>query len=323
MNKIVQQTHLDEVIAKIDQPILDRFRALVAGPEIVDTIQVAIKNIALVSPDKTPRAIVFQTQIGLLVRLLFSCLIDADRIDTADFQRPPAAQQRKRGEYPGWEVLRNRLEKHLDSIELRHPIDQLRRIISDHCRDGSNGAKGIYTLTVPTGGGKTLGSLRFALHHAQRHKMDRIVYVVPFTTIIDQNADVVRKILVDTDDGNQSHSTVVLEHHSDLTPEQQGWREKILTENWDAPVVYTTAVQFLETLFGAGTRSARRMHQLANSILIFDEIQTLPLKCVHLFNNAVNFLAQQCGSTIVLCTATQPLLGNVDPKKGGDRYNTR
>ncbi len=104
----------------------------------------------------------------------------------------------------------------------------------------------------------------------------------------------------------------MLEHHSNLTPEQQGWREKMLSENWDAPVIYTTMVQFLETLFGAGTRGARRMHQLANAVLIFDEIQTLPVRCVHLFNNAIHFLVEQCGSTVVLCTATQPLLTEVD-----------
>ena len=111
----------------------------------------------------------------------------------------------------------------------------------------------------------------------------------------------------------------MLEHHSNITPEQQTWREKILSENWDAPVVYTTMVQFLETLFGAGTRGARRMHQLANAVLIFDEVQTLPIKCTHLFNNAVNFLAEQCNSTVVLCTATQPLLHQVAAAKGAIR----
>ena len=125
--------------------------------------------------------------------------------------------------------------------------------------------------------------------------------------------------ILEPSDDPISEGRIVLEHHSDLTPEQQGWREKMLSENWDAPVVYTTMVQFLETLFGAGTRGARRMHQLANSVLIFDEIQTLPVRCVHLFNNAINFLVEQCGSTVVLCTATQPLLDRVDVKKGSIR----
>jgi len=143
--------------------------------------------------------------------------------------------------------------------------------------------------------------------------MDRVIYVIPFTSIIDQNAGVVRKIL---EPKGTEPGSVVLEHHSNLTPEEQSWRGKILAENWDAPVVYTTSVQLLETLFGAGTRGARRMHQLANTVLIFDEIQTLPINCVHLFNNAINFLVEQCGSTVVLCTATQPLLDQVNVEKG-------
>ena len=143
-----------------------------------------------------------------------------------------------------------------------------------------------------------------------------MIYVIPFTSIIDQNAEVVRRIL--EPEGVEAGS-VVLEHHSNLTPEEQTWRGKILSENWDAPVVYTTSVQLLETLFGAGTRGARRMHQLANAVLIFDEIQSLPVNCVHLFNNAMNYLADFCGSTVVLCTATQPLLDQVDAHKGAIR----
>jgi CRISPR-associated endonuclease/helicase Cas3 len=185
-----------------------------------------------------------------------------------------------------------------------------------HCLNGSQRSKGLYTLTVPTGGGKTLASLRFALHHAKKHGMDRVIYVIPFTSIIDQNAEVTRGIL--EPDGTLPGS-VVLEHQSNLTPANQTWRGKILSENWDAPVIYTTSVQLLETLFGAGTRGARRMHQLANAVLIFDEIQTLPVNCVHLFNNAINFLVDLCGSTVVLCTATQPLLDKVDVNKGAIR----
>jgi len=119
-----------------------------------------------------------------------------------------------------------------------------------------------------------LASLRFALHHALKHGMDRIVYVIPFTSIIDQNAQVVRHIL---EPESVEAGSVVLEHHSNLTPEDQSWRSKILSENWDAPVVYTTSVQLLGALFGSGTRGARRMHQLANAVLIFDEVQSLPI----------------------------------------------
>jgi CRISPR-associated endonuclease/helicase Cas3 len=176
--------------------------------------------------------------------------------------------------------------------------------------------KGTYLLTVPTGGGKTLASLRFALNHAAKWSMDRIIYVSPYTSIIDQNAKVVRNIL---EPCGTEFASVVLEHHSNLTPLRQTWKSKVLCENWDSPIVFTTAVQVLEALFGSGTRAVRRMHQMANSVLIFDEIQTLPVRCVHLFNNAVNFLVEQCGSSVVLCTATQPLLHRVDSSKGAIR----
>lgn len=316
MNKQDGRTHLEEVLNKVDHSILARAHDLLAQPEMIQGIQTWIRNILLASPERKYESIAFQQQLGLLVRLLFSCLIDADRIDTADFESPAHAKQRMRGEYATWGALIDRLESHLDTLKPRHPIDHLRKDISGHCRDGAERGKGIYTLSVPTGGGKTLASLRFALRHAQKHGMDRIIYVIPFTSIIDQNAEVVRGIL--EPDGVEPGS-VVLEHHSNLTPEQQTWRGKILSENWDAPVIYTTSVQFLETLFGNGTRGARRMHQLANAILIFDEIQTLPINCVHLFNNAINFLADHCGSTVVLCTATQPLLDKVDANKGALR----
>lgn len=210
-------------------------------------------------------------------------------------------------------MLLGRLDQELKNFKGVTRIDELRREVSERCFLASVRPKGAFTLTVPTGGGKTLASLRFALSHAAKWKTERIIYVSPYTPIIDQNANVVRKIL--EPDGTE-FATVVLEHHSNLTPLRQTWRSKILSENWDAPVVFTTAVQLLEALFGSGTRAVRRMHQMANAILIFDEIQTLPVRCVHLFNNAMNFLVEQCGSSVVLCTATQPLLHRVDPIKG-------
>lgn len=316
MNKLEERTHLGEVLSNADKAILSRANALITRPEMLWGIQSVIRGIVLAAPEEHDRSVVAQQQIGLLVRFLFSCLIDADRIDTADFESPRQAKLRMRGSYGGWDILIGRLDEHLDNLNPRHPIDHLRQDISRHCLEGASRKKGIYTLTVPTGGGKTLASLRFALHHAKQHGMDRVAYVIPFTSIIDQNAEVVRSIL--EPDGVEPGS-LVLEHHSNLTPEEQTWRGKILSENWDAPVIYTTSVQFLETLFGAGTRGARRMHQLANAVLIFDEIQTLPVNCVHLFNNAINFLADRCGSTIVLCTATQPLLNQVDARKGAIR----
>lgn len=311
MRKPEEKTHLEEVQSCADAEILARARVLLDSPELIEET----KNLltALKRKEKNDRPL--YQQIGLAVRFLFSCLIDADRIDTANFEQKKVAANRPEGDYVPWVVLIERLEKALAAFAPRHPIDHLRQKISAECKDAAVRSPGIYTLTVPTGGGKTLASLRFALHHAERRKLDRIIYVIPFTSIIDQNANVVRDIL-EPDEFPQDMGKVVLEHHSSVTPEKQTWREKMLCENWDAPVVYTTMVQLLETLFGSGTRGARRMHQLANAVLIFDEIQTLPIRCVHLFNNAINFLSEQCNSTVLLCTATQPLLHKVAVGQG-------
>lgn len=316
MNKAGEKTYLDEVLGKADKELLQTARDLVMRQETTQAFQAWLTKILGKVPGKDPHSPIFQQQVGLLVRSLFSCLIDADRIDTADFERPGRARRRLRGNYEAWKTLIERLETRLSAFTPQYSIDALRQDISRHCLEGAARERGIYTLTVPTGGGKTLASLRFALHHALKHGMDRVMYVIPFTSIIDQNAQVVRDIL--EPEGVEAGS-VVLEHHSNLTPEEQSWRGKILSENWDAPVVYTTSVQLLEALFGAGTRGARRMHQLANAVLIFDEIQTLPINCVHLFNNAMNYLADFCGSTVVLCTATQPLLDQVDAYQGAIR----
>jgi CRISPR-associated endonuclease/helicase Cas3 len=314
MRKPEEKTHLEEVQSCADAEILARARVLLDSPELIEET----KNLltALKRKEKNDRPL--YQQIGLAVRFLFSCLIDADRIDTANFEQKKVAANRPEGDYVPWVVLIERLEKALAAFAPRHPIDRLRQQISAECKDAAERSAGIYTLTVPTGGGKTLASLRFALHHAEQRKLDRIIYVTPFTSIIDQNAKVVRDIL-EPDEFPQDKGKVVLEHHSSVTPEKQTWREKMLCENWDAPVVYTTMVQLLEALFGSGTRGARRMHQLANAVLIFDEIQTLPIRCVHLFNNAINFLSEQCNSTVVLCTATQPLLHEVAGDKGAIR----
>ncbi len=319
MAKATQKTHLEEVSQSADEEILARADALLSTPDLIAELRSLVSSILATNKEtyrgKHRNA---QQQIGLAVRFLFSCLIDADRIDTADFEHKRVKQYRPNGDYAEWPILVERLERKLAAMPPTRPIDNLRNDISQHCLDAATRPGGAYTLTVPTGGGKTLASLRFALHHAAQRKLDRVIYVIPFTSIIEQNAQVVRDIL-EPADAPEDDGKVVLEHHSSITPEQQTWREKILCENWDAPVVYTTMVQFLETLFGAGTRGARRMHQLANAVLIFDEVQTLPIKCTHLFNNAINFLTEQCNSTVVLCTATQPLLDKVASEKGAIR----
>jgi len=249
---------------------------------------------------------------GLLARFLLSCVLEADRLNTADFENPGNEEVRNYGKYVPWEILIERLEaKYAEYAQETAQksgraleVNQLRAQVAQACLEAAKKPKGIYQLTVPTGGGKTEASLRFALHHAQKHKMDRVFYIVPYITIIEQNADKVREIL----EKPEERDKVVLEHHSNLTPEQETRRHNLLAENWDAPIVFTTQVQFLETLFGSGTRDTRRMHQLANSVIILDEVQTIPIKIVHMLNAALRFLTHDCGATVVLCTATQPPL---------------
>ena len=254
--------------------------------------------------------------LGFLTRFLFSCLIDADRLNSAEFEEPERKQVRRNNAGPvDWERATKALENKLQEFGgSEHYVNQIRAEIADNCLEKAIQAQGLYTLTVPTGGGKTYASLRYALNHAKKHNLDRIIYVIPFTSIIDQNADAIRKAFK-SDPELQSW---VLEHHSNLEPEVQTWHSKLASENWDSPIVLTTSVQLLEAMFGGGTRNVRRLHQLANSVVIFDEIQTLPIKCIHLFCNGLNFLTQYCKTTAVLCTATQPGLNALKrPEKGG------
>jgi CRISPR-associated endonuclease/helicase Cas3 len=315
LSKDDKKTHLEECIRNADANILERIKDILADEAFTKPFEIKCREIVRKSPEKNPISIVSQFQLGLLVRFLFSVLIDADRQDAADSDKPKAKKYRQQGEYQSWQELIERLENKYKTFESQNRVDEIRQQISIHCRDAAERPQGLFTLTVPTGGGKTLASLRFALKHAEKHKMDRIIYVIPYTSIIDQNAQVVREIL-EPKEYAKDQGKIVLEHHSNIGADVQSWKEKLLTENWDAPIIFTTMVQLLEALFGAGTRGARRMHQLAKAIIVFDEIQTLPVKCVHLFNNAINFLVDHCGSTVVLCTATQPLLGTVDEKKG-------
>ena len=297
-NKTDELTHLAECEQNADEAVLQKAKEL-AGENLIRSLLKAVKPILSdpVSNDK-----IKEFYLGCLTRFLFSCLIDADRINSSDFEREAQKEVRCLTEKPDWQSAIDKLEAKLAGFENRYPIDEIRRKISDDCLKRAADSQGIYTLTVPTGGGKTLASLCYALHHAQKHNLDRIIYIIPYTSIIDQNAQAVREILGED---------WVLEHHSNLEPEKQSWQDKLLSENWDKPIVFTTMVQFLDAWFGGGTRGARHIHPMTNAVLIFDEIQTLPVKCVHLFCNVLNWLTTFGKSTAVLCTATQPLLGEL------------
>ncbi|MDG2953436.1 CRISPR-associated helicase Cas3' [Bisgaard Taxon 10/6] len=311
-------THLAECEQNADEAVKRQAEGL-ADKALIDQLVNALKPIVRPMTDsfqkersagkiKTSHKIE-EFYLGCLTRFLFSCLIDADRINSADFEREAQKDLRRLTQKPNWQEAIDKLETHLADFEIHYPIDQIRREISDACLKRAADVQGIYTLTVPTGGGKTLASLRYALHHAQKHNLDRIIYIIPYTSIIDQNAEAVRKILGDD---------WVLEHHSNLEPEKQNWQDKLLAENWDKPIVFTTMVQFLDAWFGGGTRGARHIHPMTRSVLIFDEIQTLPVKCVHLFCNTLNWLTKFGKSSAVLCTATQPLLDKLPKSEFGE-----
>ncbi len=290
------EKQLDEILA---QPIEKRFFAKIFSELRQDT-----------DAKDSKETLVFKQ--GLLARFLLSCLLEADRLNTSDFEHPENEEIRNYGNYISWETLIKRLEARYAAYAQKtvqmepgraRKVNELRAQVAQACLEAATNPKGIYQLTVPTGGGKTEASLRFALHHAREHGMDRVFYIVPYITIIDQNADKVRKILEKEDERGK----VVLEHHSNFVPsDDTRKRHNLLAENWDAPIVFTTQVQFLEALFSDGTRDARRMHQLANSVIIFDEVQTIPIRITHMFTTALRYLTHDCGSSVVLCTATQP-----------------
>ena len=247
-------------------------------------------------------------QFSLLARMIFSCLVDADFIDTDNFyRRIEGGDPRPENTGPSLEALRERLNAYLDAKPKAGGINPLRTDILAHVRGMAEEAPGRFSLTVPTGGGKTLASLAFALDHAIAHGLRRVIYVIPFTSIIEQTAGVFREAFGDLGE----HA--VLEHHSaffdDPKSEPQSVEKRRLAmENWDAPVVVTTAVQFFESLFADRPSRCRKLHNIAGSVVILDEAQTLPLDLLRPCVALLDELALNYRVSIVLCTATQPAL---------------
>lgn len=311
LNKADKDTHFNDCRASMPDSIRKSADDLI-NSNLSDEIYPLV--ISILSPKSHQFSNkVKEFHLGLAAKFLFSCLVDADRISSADYEAGRDIHDRLNTEF-SWDLPVSIFESHIKTFNNSAPINQIRKTISDQCFKRSSDKQGIYTLTVPTGGGKTLSSFRYALHHAKKHNLDRIIYIIPYTSIIEQNAGEIRNIFSKVSD---EYSLWVLEHHSNLEPENQSWQSKLFAENWDAPIVFTTMVQFLEACFGGGTRGARRLHQLANSLLIFDEIQTLPIKCVHMFCNLLNFLYLYAGTTAILCTATQPVLDNLTKSEKG------
>jgi CRISPR-associated endonuclease/helicase Cas3 len=238
--------------------------------------------------------------LGLFIKYLFSCLIDADRLDTYlfDINEPYSHQT------VDWDRLIRIFEHNISKFSNTRKIDIIRKSVSDKCRAAADRETGIYQLSVPTGGGKTLSSLRFALHHCKKHGKKRIIYVIPYLSIIEQTAKNLNDIL-----GLPEDNETVFEHHSNIVePEDEKSSEirKLAAARWDSPIILTTVVQFMETVMSAKSGQLRKFASMADSVIIFDEVQSIPIKAIHCFNEVVTFLSKILNSTIILCSATQP-----------------
>ncbi|WPL16448.1 CRISPR-associated helicase Cas3 [Thiorhodovibrio winogradskyi] len=238
---------------------------------------------------------------ALWVRMLFSCLVDADFLDTEAFMAPEQAERRTA--WPELASLAPVFDQSMQALVDQAPATQVNRLraqVLEQCRAAAELAPGVFSLTVPTGGGKTLASMAFAICHALKHDKRRVIHVIPYTSIIEQTAAVFRGIFGDA----------VLEHHSaaDATPDAETLRSRLACENWDAPIVVTTSVQFFESLFAARTSRCRKLHNIVNSVVVLDEVQLLPPALLQPIVDAMNLLAKHYGMTLVLATATQPVL---------------
>lgn len=246
--------------------------------------------------------------LSVFIRMLYSCLVDADFLDTERFMSNGTVQ-RDSGEC--MEVLLDKLKDRISKWLVNRDdttVNGRRSEILRNCLEQGKNPKGLFQLTVPTGGGKTVASLAFALQHAVEHHMDRVIYVIPYTSIIEQNAQVFREIL-GNDNVLENHSNVDYEISEDFKPMQ------LAAENWDKPVVVTTNVQFFESLYANKSSKCRKLHNIVNSVIIFDEAQMLPPNYLKPCMAMIEELLQQYGTSIVLCTATQPALQQFLPEK--------
>ena len=256
---------------------------------------------------------------AFFIRMLFSALVDADFLATEHFytMAKPDDGYVKRGFVNSLEVLRDRLDAKLaDKASTTTDVNRLRGDILSHVRAQASQPPGLFSLTVPTGGGKTLTSLAFALDHAIAHGLDRVVFVIPYTSIIEQTAQVFRDAVGEDGDVLEHHSAVEWDPKGDEQFDDEG-REGLKklrrdAENWDVRIIVTTSVQFFESLFAARTSACRKLHNLAKSVIILDEAQTLPLPLLRPCMAAIEMLATGYGASVVLCTATQPALSKQD-----------
>ncbi|BFU59606.1 MULTISPECIES: CRISPR-associated helicase Cas3' [Rodentibacter] len=249
---------------------------------------------------------------AFFIRMLYSCLVDADFIDTEAFYANLEKKPIERGNYPNLTALYQQFNAFMAKMKKQDSeLNRLRSEILDYAVSQATQDTGLFSLTVPTGGGKTLTSMAFALEHAEQHQLRRIIYVIPFTGVIEQNAAVFRKAFGELGD------IAVLEHHStfdhdNLPDKSTRDKLKLASENWDAPIVVTTAVQFFESLFADRSSRCRKLHNIVGSVIILDEAQMLPLNLLRPIMAAIDELARNYQCSVVLCTATQPAIHQVN-----------
>lgn len=244
-------------------------------------------------------------QLALFTRMLFSCLVDADFLATEEFMSRDRSRLRPsaNNRLPAMQAA---VDTHLDSFpQSNSVVSRARREVLSACRTAADQPPGLFSLTVPTGGGKTMSSLAFGLRHANWHGLRRVIYAIPFTSIIEQTAGVFRDVLRDLPD-------VVLEHHSSVDPDQETVQSRLAAENWDAPLVVTTNVQLFESLYAARTSRCRKLHNIAGSVIVLDEVQTIPVELLEPTLAVLRELVDDYGCSIVLCTATQPTIVRSD-----------
>jgi CRISPR-associated endonuclease/helicase Cas3 len=255
--------------------------------------------------------------VHLWVRILFSCLVDADFLDTEAFMEPEKAQGRRM--FLPLKELKTRFDSYIQRKETSSPVTEInlkRKEIRELCQNKARLKPGFFSLTVPTGGGKTLSSMAFALEHGLQHNKQRIIVAIPYTSIIEQTAKVF-KYGTDEDTEIEERKKTgdilfgedqVVEHHSNLDPTKETGRNRLASENWDAPIIVTTNVQLFESLFASRTSSCRKLHNIVNSIVILDEVQMLPPEYLKPILSVLRGLVEHFGVTVVLMTATQPAL---------------
>ena len=294
-------------------PIAGHHRGLYDIEEFKDLLRDLMNNKDLerpkcdLSPTPPPSPKLSKSEnIHYLIRMLFSCLVDADYLDTERFMNVEEFEKRRNHDYSPKPLL-EKLEAYLDSLNRTSSdteVNRVRRIVQAHAVNNSEGNTGLYEMTVPTGGGKTLSSLLWALRHAVKNNLRRIIIAIPYTSIIEQTAQTLKRIFGDEN---------VLEHHSQITLDNKEGGENtksiaLATENWDYPIVVTTNVRLFESLFHHKPSKCRRLHNLSKSVIILDEVQSLP---IHLYNpliSALEALHAQFASSVLLTTASQPVL---------------